>query len=249
MAEIMERGYISLYRKIMETEFYRNINVCHFAIHCLLRANHEPSKILFAGEEITIGLGEFISGRKSLSEETGLSEQEIRTCIALLKKVNFITTQSTKKYTIFHIEKYDFFQSYHKKTTKKSTIKQPCGNHVSTTDNNLITKSQKQNLNPLYPLKKSQNFLNAWEQYLLMRKSLHKPATEHARQLLLQKLETLAPDNEIEQVEILEQSIENSWQKLLPTGGNYGTRQNNGVRSTEKNKYDCIGTTTATVIK
>lgn len=52
--------------------------------------------------------------------------------------------------------------------------------------------------------------------FLDMRKTIKKPPTELAKELIIKKLETLAPGNFVEQNEILLQSIRNSWQDVYP---------------------------------
>nr|DAF79790.1 MAG TPA: Dna polymerase B [Caudoviricetes sp.] len=47
------------------------------------------------------------------------------------------------------------------------------------------------------------------------RKALHKPLTLRAKQLTLDKLEKLAPHNEVKQVAILNQSVERGWQGVF----------------------------------
>lgn len=47
------------------------------------------------------------------------------------------------------------------------------------------------------------------------RKALHKPLTLRAKQLTLEKLEKLAPHNEVKQVAILNQSVERGWQGVF----------------------------------
>ena len=47
------------------------------------------------------------------------------------------------------------------------------------------------------------------------RKALHKPLTLRAKRLTLEKLEKLAPHNEVKQVAILNQSVERGWQGVF----------------------------------
>ena len=47
----LEKGYIKLHRKITETSFYKNPITAFLAIHLILKANHEPKKIIFNQRE------------------------------------------------------------------------------------------------------------------------------------------------------------------------------------------------------
>ncbi len=62
------------------------------------------------------------------------------------------------------------------------------------------------------------------------RKALHKPLTLRAKELIIKKLEKLAPGNESLQIAILDQSVERGWQGVFPLkqdsqcrGGESGT--------------------------
>ena len=48
------------------------------------------------------------------------------------------------------------------------------------------------------------------------RKALHKPLTLRAKELIVKKLEKLAPENEEMQIAILDQSVERGWQGVFP---------------------------------
>jgi len=71
------RGWIKLYRDLIHWRWYKNKNVKIMFIHLLLRANHKNGSF----ENIKLTKGQLITGRKQLSEETGLSEREVRTAL------------------------------------------------------------------------------------------------------------------------------------------------------------------------
>jgi hypothetical protein len=55
-----------------------------------------------------------------------------------------------------------------------------------------------------------------WPKYLLMRKTIRKPATIDAEKGILKKLEMLAPCDNNTQIAIIQESINNSWQGVFP---------------------------------
>jgi len=67
---------------------------------------------------------------------------------------------------------------------------------------------------------KGTNFIKAWKDFKAMRKKIRKPMTERAEELLLNKLDKLS-NNEEEQIDILNQSIMNSWLGVFPLKGDY----------------------------
>ena len=100
-------GWISLYRKFMNWQWYKNSNVKAVFIHLLLCANHKEEMV---GRRI-VHRGQLITSRDSLSEATGLSVQQIRTCLAKLESTNEIEITPTNKYTVITILKYDYYPS------------------------------------------------------------------------------------------------------------------------------------------
>lgn len=75
-------GFISLHRKILDWEWYDDINVFRLFTHLLLTANWTTAK--WHGIEILPG--QRITSRETLSKETGLSTQQVRTALKKLQE-------------------------------------------------------------------------------------------------------------------------------------------------------------------
>lgn len=76
----------------------------------------------------------------------------------------------------------------------------------------------------------SPELLEAFNDFLAMRKKIKKPATERAVKLLLSKLEKMS-DNEQERIAIIDQSIINCWQDLYPLKNNTGNKMDNLLKN------------------
>ena len=100
------QGWICIHRKLLDWEWYSDINTKTLFIHCLLRANHKPKK----WQGIDVPAGSFITGRKVLSVETGLSERSVRTCLERLKSTNEITIKSTNKNSLVTLTNWASYQ-------------------------------------------------------------------------------------------------------------------------------------------
>ena len=133
-------GWITIYRKLVDWQWYKTPNMVHFFIHLLLKANHKDN----FWEDIKIKRGQFITGRNSLAKDTGMSVQSVRTCIKRLKSTKEITIKSTKKYTIITISNFDKYQFPDNESNQVNnqeinhqvTKCQPSSNQVLTTNNN-----------------------------------------------------------------------------------------------------------------
>lgn len=123
-------GWIRLYRSLMDDfEWYQDSKVLHLYIHLLLKVNHEDKNV--NGKRVK--RGQTITSLKALSEETGLSVQEIRTAMGKLRATHNITSTPTNKYTLITVEKYDTWQ---KLSTGSNTHINTHINNQSTTNNN-----------------------------------------------------------------------------------------------------------------
>ena len=113
-------GWISLYRKFIKWQWYKDSNVKALFIHLLLIVNHKDE----IWRDKVIKRGQVVTSRENLSKQTGLSEQQIRTCLTKLKKTNDIDIKTTNKYTLITIINYDKYQRQSEEvSTRKSTSK------------------------------------------------------------------------------------------------------------------------------
>ena len=133
-------GWIKLYRKFKDWEWYNISEMVHLFIHLLLNANREPGE----WRGIIIERGQLITGRKILSENTGIPEQTVRTCLNRLKSTNEITIKVTNKYSIITICNYEDYQNgsgttnqqISQQTNQQLTNNQPTTNQQLTTNKN-----------------------------------------------------------------------------------------------------------------
>lgn len=121
----MDKGWICLHRRFLDWEWYGDLHVRIFFIHCLLRANHTTNK----WRGYTIKAGQFISSLNHLAKETGLTERQIRTCIKKLKSTNDIDTQTTSRNTMIIIKNWNKWQ------TERHTKRQASDKQVTTNNN------------------------------------------------------------------------------------------------------------------
>ena len=79
----------------------------HLFIHLLLSANHEDGR----WQGVEVKRGQLITGRKALSEATGISEKAIRTTLNKLALTREIRRETASKFSIITICKYNEYQS------------------------------------------------------------------------------------------------------------------------------------------
>jgi len=121
--------YIKLSRKLMDWEWYGNINTCRLFIHMLLKANWKDGK--FEGK--VIPRGSFVSSLPKLSEETALTIREVRTAISHLKTTGEVTCKNYSRYTVFTVENYCSYQTSDTLNDRQVTDKRHSNDIITTT--------------------------------------------------------------------------------------------------------------------
>ena len=188
MTNLIDSGFIKLQRKILEWEWYDDIPTKTLFIHLLLKANFKDK----TWRGILIKRGEFLTGRKELSKETGLSEQQIKTALNKLKLSQEIAVTTTNKFSIIKVENYCDYQD--KKIDSNQQIEQPTTNDQTTIkQQSTTTKNEKKEKKEVNSLIESQ-FKELWNEY----KILHTPKGN--KEKALDKFKKLLSKNKFEDI-------------------------------------------------
>lgn len=134
-------GWIKLYRSFIKWEWFEVPNMVTVFIYCLLKANHMDNR----WRGIEIKKGTFITSLKTMSKETGISTQSIRTCLKHLQNSGEINKQSNKEHTVITICKYASYQDFQESPNTPSN--KPLTNHQQTANKPLTTNNNYNNYN------------------------------------------------------------------------------------------------------
>ena len=135
-------GWIKLHRSLLDWEWYDDANTCRLFIHLLLRANHKPKN----WRGIAINTGQLLTGRKVLAEQTGLSEQQVRTSLNKLKSTNEITIKSTSHNSLITLVCWESYQQNNQEDNQAVTKQQPTDNQAVTTNKNVNNEKKVKNV-------------------------------------------------------------------------------------------------------
>jgi hypothetical protein len=173
-----DKGFIILYRKLIDWEWYDHIPTKVLFIHLLLKANHTTK--LWRGNEIK--RGQYLTSLNTLSQETGLSVKQIRASLNNLEKTGEVGKQTTSLNTLLSIIKYDDYQT---KGTPKDKVRanqgQSKGKPRATTNN--VNNDNNVNNEDIY---KSFNHLSINKDEC---KSLHKNYTKEQIDSVLESIQ------------------------------------------------------------
>ena len=129
----------------MEWEWYDDLPTFRLFTHLLLKVNFEKKK--WRGIEILPG--QIITGRKQLSEETGLSEMQVRTSLTKLKSTNEITIKSYNRFSMITLVSWLDYQQDNQQNNQQATNKQPTDNQqITTTKESKEYKNEKKGERP-----------------------------------------------------------------------------------------------------
>ena len=121
--------YVKISRKILEWEWYKDVNTKVVFFHILLKANWKNGR--FQGMEIP--RGSFATSYQSLAEETGLTVMNVRTAIKHLKLTQEITVSQHSKFSVITVKNYDAYQTVNKVANNQLTGNQQATNRQLTT--------------------------------------------------------------------------------------------------------------------
>lgn len=224
----MMEGWIKLYRKMLDWEWYKDANTKGLFLHLLLIAN--TNDITWRGIEIK--RGQVLTSRLTLAAETGLSEGQVKRSLGKLIATNNITTKATNKYTIITLCNYESYQVFpidsdqptdqqsdqptdHKQEDKKkennNSLKKetPKGVKKESPSNQLPKKTSPQPPSLAMPFG-SPEFMRIWE--TLRGQPKWKGKTANALQMSLNKLGRY---DEAFAISLMEDAIERGWQGVV----------------------------------
>lgn len=136
-------GYVLFHRQIVDWEWYTDVNTKALFIHLVVTANFKDTR--FLGKKIR--RGQIVTSLPKLSEETGLSIQNVRTAIKHLISTGEITDESKRGYRIITVVKYDDYQIPTDKLTddQQTTNRQLTDDQQHQNKGNNVNKRNKEN--------------------------------------------------------------------------------------------------------
>ena len=129
----ISKGYLRLFRKFTEWEWYNKPATKIIFLHCLLCANHKEK----TWQGIKIKRGQFITSLETLAIANGLTVRQTRTALNDLQMTNEIDRQTTSRYSIITVKNWDLYQPTDKvkNTPKRQANDKQNGTQTTTTNN------------------------------------------------------------------------------------------------------------------
>ncbi len=159
------QGWFKIYRQIEDWEWYKSPNTRHLFEHLIGRANVEPKR--FKGT--LLHRGELITSVGHLSDQTGLSMNQVRLALRNLESTGEIICQRTNRWTKVKVTNFNKYQNVKcDSSTDFNRAKNIQNTNTSQTDDSRSTLSKEdkevKNSKNLITQEKQQQLL-LYEQY------------------------------------------------------------------------------------
>lgn len=235
--EYNDNEYIKLFRKMINWEWYTDINTKVLFVHILLKANWKDGR----WKGIAYKRGQLIASIGTLAKETGLTYDQVRTALKHLQDTKEITYEKIAKGGIITVVEYNDYQDVPTDIPRKNTHK----SQASPTDvprtsqqyknikNSKEDKEDKKYIGAVRYFPNDDELEETFHDFITMRNKIKKPMTDRAIDLMLRKLERMTIDPR-EQVKILEQSITHCWQDIYPLKEDKKDNSQSGQSMAEK---------------
>ncbi len=155
----MNNGYIKLYRKCLENEFFleKPFDRWRAFEYLLISARYKPSRVILKGQVIELEAGQLIVSEKKLAEKWDWSRGKVRRFLSLLESLQMIQVNGTAYGTLVTIENYTKYQcdGTSDGTTDSTSDSTTDGTSDGTSDGTHIKKDKK-----VKKVKKDKNIYN-----------------------------------------------------------------------------------------
>nr|DAF23614.1 MAG TPA: replisome organizer [Caudoviricetes sp.] len=99
--------YVKISRKILDWEWYTDINTKVLFLHILLKANWKPGR--FQGTEVP--RGSLATSQQNMAAETGLTIKNVRTALKHLENTGEVAVSRHPKFSVITVKNYNQYQS------------------------------------------------------------------------------------------------------------------------------------------
>jgi DNA-binding transcriptional regulator YhcF (GntR family) len=110
----MSEGWIKLHRQWLQNPIAQRPYYGHLWVTLLLKASHKKSEFIWNNKKRTLRPGQLVTGRKKLSEQTGIPESTVERILTYLEGEQQIEQQKTNKFRIITVKNWEKYQGCEK---------------------------------------------------------------------------------------------------------------------------------------
>lgn len=105
-----KKGWIKLYRKVLEDPAIKDNDYLALWIYLLLNASHQPHESVFGGQIIMLQPGQLVTGRKSIASNIRVTESKTYRMLTWLENEHLIEQRKSNQNTLVTIVNWHKYQ-------------------------------------------------------------------------------------------------------------------------------------------
>ena len=148
--EMGKNGWIKVHRKMLDNPVvFKDPDHLAVWMYLLLEATHQDYPKMFGGNKVILKPGQLITGRKVISEKTGVEESKVKRILKLFKSEQQIDQQAERYGSLISILSWNEYQNCDQQTDQQVTNECPTSDQRVTTlqeHNNRRTQEQKKDI-------------------------------------------------------------------------------------------------------
>lgn len=201
-------GWIKLHRSILDKGWIKKPEYVQLWVVLLLLASHDDREYFWNGNTIILKSGQLITGRKALSQKTGIDENKIERILKCFKSEQQIEQQTTSTSRLISILNWKKFQQF------EQPSEQRVNNKRTTSEQQVNTNKE---LDNYYKDKNETNsvWFDLMDEWINYRKVIKEPLLPISLPKALKKLQKMSGEKIELAKDIVDNSIANGYQGLF----------------------------------
>lgn len=134
----MKNGWIKIHRRITDNPFcFENMERLGFWTYILCLANHEGKEFFIGMKKIKCNPGQFVTGRKTLANQCGVSEMKVQRWLDVLESEHQIEQQKTTQFRLITVVKWNEYQLIEQQNAQQTNNKRTTDEQQMNTNKNV----------------------------------------------------------------------------------------------------------------
>lgn len=126
----MKNGWVKIHRKLWTNAISKKPAYAWLWITLLAMANHKGTEFIWNNKKVNIKPGQLLTGRKALSDKTGINSSTVYRILEYLENEQQIEQQKTTKFTVITITKWDRYQQREQQNEQQANNKRTTSEHI-----------------------------------------------------------------------------------------------------------------------
>lgn len=130
-------GWVKLHRKIWNWPYASDPDYMAIWVYLLTHATHQDMDVIFNGQRVTLKAGQLVTGRKVISEKTGVTQSKVQRVLTRLESEQQIEQQTGNRNRLIALVHWQFYQESEQPNERQMNNKRTTDEHPVNTNKNI----------------------------------------------------------------------------------------------------------------